>query len=230
MPSLSARTRLLTSGAGAAFLALLASPFVHADTGGAYADISSIYGDALTFDNSFGSYEDALFYSDLDSSANLFSASGIDFGGDPFPSGANATSDVSSIATESTKLADELNTLQYFDPTSVQSATDSKELPLIAETLIFQDQINQSIAFLPSISAQDETNPLLIADLSALYGNELNLDTTLVNLGDALTDASPAQLTADNAAIVADALGIANDVQSASETLTLLAELSSLGL
>lgn len=211
-------------------MALLASPLVHADTGGAYADISSIYGDAYTFANSFGSYEDALFFSDLTSPGNLFSASGIDFGGDPFPSGATATGDLGAIATEGTKLAGELNTLEYFDPTSVQSATDSKELPLIAEALTFQDQINQSIAFLPAIPAQDEANPLLVADLSALYANELNLDTVLVNVGYELAAASPAGLAEDNAAIIADALGIANDASSASETLTILAELSSLGL
>ncbi len=146
MSNFSPRARLLASGAGAAFLALLASPLVHADTGGAYADISSIYGDAYTFANSFGSYQDALFFSDLTSPANLFSASGIDFGGDPFPSGATATDDLGAIATEGTKLAGELNTLEYFDPTPVQAATDSKELPLIAEALTFQDQINQSIA------------------------------------------------------------------------------------
>ncbi|HSS39905.1 MAG TPA: hypothetical protein VLT58_14155, partial [Polyangia bacterium] len=167
---------------------------------------------------------------DLTSPANLFSASGIDFGGDPFPPGATATDDLGAIATEGTKLAGELNALEYFDPTSVQAATDSKELPLIAEALTFQDQINQSIAFLPSIPAQDETNPLLIADLSALYGNELNLDTILVNVGYELAGASPAGLADDNAAIIADALGIANDASSASETLTFLAELSSLGL
>ena len=54
--------RLIAAGAGAAFLALLASPLAQADIGGAYADISSIYGDALAFDNSFGSFEDALFF------------------------------------------------------------------------------------------------------------------------------------------------------------------------
>ncbi len=230
MANLSPRTRLLASGAGAAFLALLASPLTHADTGGAYADISAIYGDAFAFANSFGSYEDTLFFSDLTSSANLFSASGIDFGGDPFPAGATATDDVGAIATEGTKLNNELSALEYPDLTSVQAATDSKELPLIAEALTFQDQINQSIAFLPSIPAQDETNPLLIADLSALYNNELNLDTTLVNLGYELAAASPAGLTEDNAAIIADALGIASDAQGASETLTILADLTSLGL
>jgi hypothetical protein len=194
MAGLSPRTRLLTSGARPA-LALLASPLAHADRGGAYADISTIYGDAVTFANSFGSFEDELFFSDLTSSANLFSASGIDFGGDPFPSGTTATSDVGAIAAEGSKLANELNVLEYFNPTGVQVGSDSKELPLIAETLTFQDQINQSIAFLPSIPAQDETNPLLIADLSGLYNNELNLDTTLANLGEALTGASPAELT-----------------------------------
>jgi hypothetical protein len=78
--NLSPRTQLLAAGAGAAFIGLLASPLADADTGGAYADISSIFGDAITFDNAFGSNEDALFLSDLTSSANLFSASGIDLG------------------------------------------------------------------------------------------------------------------------------------------------------
>jgi len=34
MPNFSPRTRLLAPGAGATFLALLAGPLVHADTGG----------------------------------------------------------------------------------------------------------------------------------------------------------------------------------------------------
>jgi hypothetical protein len=34
MPNFRPRTRLLVSGAGASFLALLAGPLVHADTGG----------------------------------------------------------------------------------------------------------------------------------------------------------------------------------------------------
>jgi hypothetical protein len=90
MANLSPRTRPLTSGAGAAFVALLASPLTHADTGGAYADISSIYGDAVTFANSFGSYEDSFFFGALTQPYNLFSASGIDLGQDPLPSDATA--------------------------------------------------------------------------------------------------------------------------------------------
>jgi hypothetical protein len=230
MVNLSRRTELLRAGAGAAFIGLLASPIAHADTGGAYADISSIFGDAATFDNAFGSNEDALFFSDLTNSGNLFSASGIDFGGDPFPSGATATSDLGAITTEATKLAGDINGLQFPDVPPVVAATDSNELPLVAETLTFQDQINQSIAFLPTITAQDETNPLLMADLSALYTNEMNLDNVVVNLGQELAIGSPAGITADNASIIADALGMANDVQSTSETLVILSDLTSLGL
>jgi hypothetical protein len=230
MVNLSRRSQLLTAGAGAPFIGLLASPLADADTGGAYADISSIFGDATTFANAFGSTEDALFLTDLTSSANLFSASGVDFGGDPFPPGGTATSDVGAIATEGTKLADDINGLQFPDLPPVVAATDSGELPLIAEALTFQDQINQSVAFLPTITAQDQTNPLLIADVSALYTNELNLDNIVVNLGQELAIGSPAGITADNASIIADALGVANDLQSTSETLTILADLTSLGL
>jgi hypothetical protein len=230
MVHLSPRTQLLTASVGASFIALLASPLAHGDTGGAYADISSIFGDATTFANSFGLNEDALFFSDLTSSANLFSASGIDLGQDPFPSGATAATDVGAIATEGTKLADDINALQFPDLPPIVATTDSGELPLVAEALTFQDQINQSIAFLPTITTQDETNPLLIADLSALYTNEVNLDNIVVNLGQELVIGSPAGITADNASVIADALGIANDAQSASETLALLADLTSLGL
>jgi hypothetical protein len=230
MSNFSPRTRLLTSGVGAAFLALLASPLVHADAGGAYADIASIYDDAYTFANSFGLYEDSVFFNDLVQPYNLVSASGFDVGGDPFPSGATATDDLGAIATEGTKVAGDLNTLEYAALPPIVAATDDKDLPLIAEALTFQDQINQSIAFLPSVPAADETNPLLIADLSALYANEVNLDNIVVNLGEAFAAGSPAQIADDNAAIIADALGIANDTSSASETLTFLAELSSLGL
>jgi hypothetical protein len=230
MVNLSPSAWLITAGAGAAFMALLASPLAHADTGGAYADISTIYGDAITFANSFGSYEDSFFFGDLAQPYNLFSASGIDLGQDPFPSDATATSDLGAIATEGTKLASDLNGLGYVELPPIVAATDSKELPLIAEALTFQDQINESVAFLPSIPAADEANPLLMADLSALYTNELTLDNTLVNLGQELAIGSPAGITDANASIIADGLGIANDLQSTSETLTLLAELTSLGL
>ena len=230
MADFSPRTRLLTAGAGAAFLALLASPLAQGDVGGAYSDISSIYGDAFNFANSFGSYEDSFFFGNLTQPYNLFSASGIELGQDPFPSDATATSDLGAIATEGTKLADDINALQFPDLPPIVAATDSKELPLIAEALTFQDQINQSIAFLPTTTAQDETNPLLVADLSALYSNELNLDSIVVNLGEQLANGSPAGITDGNASIVADALGIANDVQNTSETLTFLTELTSLGL
>jgi hypothetical protein len=230
MVNLSSSARLITAGAGAVFVALLASPLAHGDTGGAYADISTIYGDAVTFANAFAPVEDEVFFSDLAQPYNLFSASGIELGQDPFPSDATATSDLGAIATEGTKLAGDLNGLEFSELPPIVAATDSKELPLIAEALTFQDQINESIAFLPSIPAADDANPLLIADLSALYTNELNLDNIVVNLGEQLANGSPTGITDADASIIADALGIANDLQSTSETLTLLADLTSLGL
>jgi hypothetical protein len=230
MVNLSPSARLITAGAGAAFMAVLASPLAQADVGGAYSDISTIYGDAVTFAGAFAPVEPEVFYSDLAQPYNLFSASGIDLGQDPFPSDATATSDLGAIATEGTKLASDLNGLVYVEFPPITAATDSKELPLIAEAFTFQDQINQSIAFLPTITAQDETNPLLIGDLSALYTNELNLDNIVVNLGEQLANGSPTGITDANASIIADGLGIANDLQSTSETLTILADLTSLGL
>lgn len=66
--------------------------------------------------------------------------------------------------------------------------------------------------------------------MSALYTNELNLDNIVVNLGEQLANGSPSGITDANASIIADGLGIANDLQGTSETLTFLADLTSLGL
>jgi hypothetical protein len=225
MPNLSSSARLIAAGAGAAFMALLASPLAQADAD-LYTDISYIYGDALAYDNAYGPFEDAVLYSDLAQPYNIVAASGLDIGG-PFPSGADASQDVSTIEAEGNTLVTQLTELHAAAATD---AADFPEYPVIGDASAFQEQLNTAIADLPTITAQDETNPLLIADLSALYGNELDLSTYLSNLGDALAGNDPAGITADNASIIADALGFATDVQGASETLTILADLTSLGL
>jgi hypothetical protein len=227
MHNLSSSARLIVVGAGAAFMALLASPLAHADAGAAYGDLAIIYGDVSAFENSFGAYEDLLFYSDL--SQNLIAASGIGLS-DPFPSDATASQDLSTVVAEGNTLTSQLDALTGFQPPSVVAATDGKELPVIGDTLAFQEQINNTIADLPAITAQDETNPLLVADLSALYDNELNLGTYLTNLGQELAIGSPAGLTGDNTVILSEGLGILADVQGTGDILTLLADLSSLGI
>jgi hypothetical protein len=220
---------LCGAGAGAAFVGLLLAPLAQADGDPAYGDLSRIYDAVTTFENSYGSYEHALFHSDLTSLGNIISATGFDVG-DPFSSGATASSDLSSIAAEDNTVTDQLTNLeQTIASESGPAATYAdKELPVIEATLAFQQQINSAISDLPSITTQEETNPALISDLSALDINETNLDGNLINLGYELF--SPAGTTADNAAILSDGLGIVNDLQSTADTLTLLADLSSLGL
>jgi hypothetical protein len=225
MSHLSPSVRFLVAGAGAAFMALLASPLAQADVD-LYTDISYIYGDALAYDNAYGPFEDVVLYSDLAQPYNILAASGLDIGG-PFPSGADASQDVSTIEAEGNTLVTQLTELHAAAATD---AADFSEYPVIGDASAFQEQLNTAIADVPTITAQDETNPLLIADLSALYGNELDLSTYLTNLGDALAANDPAGITADNAAIIADSLGFATDVQGASETLTILADLTSVGL
>jgi hypothetical protein len=220
---------LCAAGAGAAFVGLLMASLAHADADPAYGDLSTIYDAVTTFENSYGSYEDALFYSDLTSPGNIISATGFDVG-DPFSSGATASSDLSSIAAEDDTVIGQLTNLEQTiaGESGVAATYADKELPVIEDTLAFQQQINSAIGDLPSITAQEETNPALISDLSALDINETNLDGNLINLGYELF--SPAGTTADNAAILSDGLGIAIDTQSTADTLTLLADLSSLGL
>jgi hypothetical protein len=220
---------LCAAGAGAAFVGLLMAALAHADADPAYGDLSTIYDAVTSFENSYGSYEDALLYSDLTSLGNIVSATGFDVG-DPFSSGATASSDLSSVAAEGNTVTGQLANLeQTIAGESGPAATYAdKELPVIEAAVAFQQQINSVISDLPSITAQEETNPSLISDLSALDINETNLDGTLINLGYELF--SPAGTTADNAAILSDGLGIAIDTQSAAETLTLLADLSSIGL
>jgi hypothetical protein len=215
----------MAAGAGGAFMALLASPIAQADAG-AYTDISYIYGDALVYDNSYGLAEDTQFYSDLASSGNILTALGIPEGV-ATPPGADVPADLNALAAEGNTLTNQLTELHSVAATD---AADFKEFPVIGDTLAFQEQINNSIADLPAITGQDATNPLLVADLSGLYGDEVNLSNELINLGDALAIGSPAEITSDNAAIIADALGMAGYAHGASDTLTLLTELSSLGL
>ena len=231
MANLSLHVRLIAAGAGTAFVGLLASPLAHADADSAYGDLAAIYGDVSTFENSWGAFEDAVLFSDLTQPYNVISAIGIDLG-DPFASSATVSDDVSSLLKEGNTLTAQLESLEQAvatAPTEV-ATTDDEELPVIEETLAFQQQINTDVVDLPTITAQDETNPLLIAYLSALDGNETNFDTYLINLGDELAIGSPAGITADNASILADGFGLVTDAQAAGETLTLLADLSSLSL
>jgi len=251
---------LCAAGAAAALIGLLATPFAHADADDpslllaaasadlpdgaaatAYHYVSNIYEAATSFENSVVSssttataYEDALFFSDLTSVGNILSATGLDLA-DPFPSGATASDDVSALVGEGTTLTDQLTDLEQEvdslqDGNTVLALTANQEAGVVLSTLAFQEQINYDIDNLLTITAQDESNPALISDLSALYNNEVNLDGYLVNLGDNLNFASPAGITDDNAAILSEALGMANDAQSSTETLTILADLSSIGL
>lgn len=215
---------LIAAGVGAAFAALLAGPLARADINGT---LGVLDGDAYAFSNSFGPYEALLFDSDL--SQNLVAA-GINDLADHFPSGATASQDLSAVVTEGNTITGQLDALEGFQPAGVAATTDSKELPVIGDMLALQEQINNAITNLPAITTQDEANPLLIADLSALYDNELNLSTYATNLGYELAAGSPAGLTGDNTNFVADGLGIVTDLHATADTLTLLAELSSLGL
>jgi hypothetical protein len=231
MINLSLAGRLIAAIAGAVFTGLLVAPLADADADSAYSDLAAIYGDVSTFENSWGAFEDGVFFSDLTQLYNVISATGIDLG-DPFASGATVSNDVSTVLTEGNTLTTQLENLEQAVATAptIVATTDDEELPVIEETLAFQQQINTDIGELPAITAQDETNPLLIAYLSALDGNETNFDTYLINLGDELAIGSPAGITADNASILADGFGFVTDLQGAGETLTLLADLPNLGL
>jgi len=216
---------LCAAGAGVAFIGLLVSPRAHADADGAslYGDLSTIYGDVSAFENSYGLFQDTVFFSDLASPGDIVAASGFDLG-DPFPAGATASEDLSAVAAEGDTLTSQLADLQ------ATAAADGNELAVINDALSLQQQINSAVGDLATITGQDETNPLLIADLSAIYSNEVNYDTFLVNLGDALAIDSPAGITADNAYILSEGLGMVNDLQSSADTLTILADLASSGL
>lgn len=228
MTNLSPTGRLLVSSAGAALMALLASPLAHADAADtAYSDLTTVYADAAAFSNSFGGYEDLVFDADL--VQNFLAASGIGLG-EPALSGTTASQDLTTIVAEGTTITTDLDSLKDFQPASVVAATDAKELPVISETSAFQEQINNAIADLPAITAQDETNPLLLAELSALHDHELALGTFVTNLGEELANGSPAGITADNTGFLAEGLGIVNDMNGAADTLTLLADLSGIGL
>lgn len=231
MANLSRFALLMAAGTWAAFLGLLVAPLSHADAGSAYGDLSTIYGDVTAFESSYGLFEDSIFYSDLASLGNIIDASGINIG-DSFPAGATVSEDVSSIVAEDTTLTDQLTSLEQTiagEPSALATIGD-KELPVITDTLAFQDQINNDIGNLPTITTQDETNPLVIADLSALYGRELDFSNELNNLVDSLAVDNLAGISADNANILSEGLGITLDAQSTADALTLLNDLSSLGL
>jgi len=247
-------TGLCVAGAGAALIWLLVTPLAHADADGSsfllaaaatdlpdsaaatgYSDLSNLYVDVTSFENSNGLYEDALFFSDLTSASNILSATGFDIGGDRLGPGESASDYLSAIEAEDTTLTGQLTDLeQEVDSieagNSALALTANQEADVILGTSVFQEQINYDIDNLPTITAQDETNPALISELSALYNNEIDLSTNLTNLGDELEIGSPAGITQDNAAILSEALGMANDAQSSAETLTILADLSSIGL
>jgi hypothetical protein len=223
---------LCVAGAGAALIGLLATPLAQADSDPAYGDLSNVYDAATSFANSF--YDDGGFDSDLVSVGNILSASGLDVG-NPFPTGATAADDVSAIEGEDAALTSQLTSVEAdinaYDNTPGLAAVDSKELPVLTDALTFEQQINADVDNLPTITAQDETNPSLISELSALYNNQIDFSNNLTNLVVSQLDpGSPAGITSDNAALVASGLGALIDTQSAADTLTVLADLSSIGL
>jgi hypothetical protein len=225
---------LCVAAAGAALVGLLATPLAQADSDPAYGDLSTLYQDATSVANSYGSPEDEVFFSNLISVGNVLSASGLDLG-DPFSSSATASDDLSTIEGEGAALTGQLTSVEAdindFDKTPGLAAVDSKELAVVGDALTFQQQINADVDSLPTITAQDETNPLLISELSALYTNQIDFGNLLTNnLADQLANGSVTGITDDNADILAYGLGTLVDTQSAADTLTVLADLSSLGL
>lgn len=180
---------------------------------------------------------DALLFSDLTSADNILSATGFDVGGDRLGAGANASDYLSAIAAEDTTLTGQLANLEQ-EVISISDScngctlafTDMNEDEVILSTSSFQEQINYAINTLPTITAQEETSPLLISYLSALYNNEIDLGINLTNVGDEFEIPSAAGITAGNAGILSAALGMAADTQGSAEMLTILADLSSIGL
>lgn len=172
-----------------------------------------------------------MFFSAL--AGDGLSASGLGLSlGDPFSSSATASGDVSTIEGEGAALTSQLTGVEadINDTSAITAQVDSRELSFVTDTLAFQQQINGDVDSLPTVTAQDETNPLLIADLGALYSHEIDFGTLLTNLGNHLANGSPTGITEDNAAILANGLGLLIDTQSTADTLTALADLSSLGL
>jgi len=231
MVNLSPSALLTAAGAGAAFIGLLVAPPARADADPAYGDLSTLYGDVTVFENSYGLFEDSVFYSDLTSLGNIITASGINIG-DSFSSAATASADLSSIAAQDNTLASQLAGIQQTiaSEPAVSATIGARELPVITKTLTFQDQLNTDIANLPTVTTEDETNPLVISDLSALYGREVNFSNELLNLRDSLSADDPAGVTADNASILSEGFGTTLDAQSTADVLTLLADLTNLGL
>jgi hypothetical protein len=220
-------------GAGVALIGLLATPRAQADSDPAYGDLSTLYQDAIAFDRSFDLSEELQFFSALGSLGDVLRASGVDLG-DPFSSSATASDDLTAIEGEDAALTGQLTSLAAdihdYDNTPGLAAVDGKELSVVGDALTYEQQITADVDNLPTITAQDETNPLLISELSALYNNQIDFGNNLTNLVGELEIATPAGITDDNAALVASDLGILVDTQSATDTLTALADLSSVGI
>lgn len=222
------------AGVGAAIIGLLAAPVAQADSNPAYGDLSTLYQDAIAFDRPYGLLEYGQFFSALASPGNVLAASGLDVG-DPFSSSATASDDLTAIEGQGAALTGELTgleaTVNDYENTPGLEAVDGKELAVVGDALTFEQQITADIDDLPTITAQDETDPLLISVLSALYNNQTDLGNEFINnLGEQLASGSVTGITDDNADIFAYGLGTLVDTQSAADTLTVLADLSGLGL
>ncbi|KAA8959865.1 hypothetical protein [Mycobacterium sp.] len=212
--------------AGAAFMGLSAG--AHADADGptlALADLWSAYDAMAAYENSYGLFADALFFSHLPEipfaplSALL---------ADP-ALGATVSDELSMLAAEGTTITGQLAGLEpKIEDSSAIAAIDGKELPVIVDMLDFQQQINNSVESFPAISAQMETDPLLVYELNALYVAETDLDTWALNLGYSL--GSPAGTTADNVQMLFNGLAMAYDLHSAVDISAILADLASVGL
>jgi hypothetical protein len=124
--------------ASAAFMGLSAAPGAHADADAptlAVADLWSAYDAMAAYENSYGLFEDALFFSHLPEIpftplSALLAA--------PAP-GATVSDELSMLAAEGTTITGQLTGLEpKIDDSSVIAAIDGKELPVIVDMLDFQ--------------------------------------------------------------------------------------------
>jgi hypothetical protein len=172
---------LCVAGAGAALMGLLVTPLARADTDGsslllaaastdlpdgaaatAYHDLSNLYEFVTSFENSYGSLEDLFFFSDLTILGNVLSATGLDLG-DPFPSGATASDDVSAIVGEDTTLTDQLTDLEQEvdsieDGDSAGALTANQEADVVSVLWLSKSRSTTTLAIFQRL--QPKTRPI----------------------------------------------------------------------
>jgi hypothetical protein len=166
----------------------------------AYGALSNLGQDGVTeFADLYGeeiqSFSDI--FGDITSVGNLIEGGINDVGSLAHIAGAaDASTILSAIEAQNAELTDQIASVN-----DLPRATAIHENMVTGDLVGFQGAINNAVDDLPTITSQDETNPALIFDLSAVLSSEDNMSPFLTNLSTEVEHESSQGIVSANAYI-----------------------------